>query len=195
VFCCILLPIFFFPFFCFYKFNTHSCHGVYWCTHNPAHMPVLFFQLYLPFSNIWTDKHINMIICKQIHYCSSDTPNTWWMLKEITHLMHMIHDKIHEKHKFINKLRNQTLNLSQFITNVVLFTCVFFYSSFFGIFAYANVYFKTTKIKQNIKLILIAGVPSSQALPGFLITAPPCVRSGCTWCASCVDSNPKKKIT
>jgi len=40
---------------------------------------------------------------------------------------------------------------------------------------YANVYFKTTIIKQNIKIILIAGVPSSQALPGFLITAPPSV--------------------
>jgi len=39
--------------------------------------------------------------------------------------------------------------------------------------AYANVYFKTPIIKQNIKIILIAGVPSSQALPGFLITAPP----------------------
>jgi len=30
-------------------------------------------------------------------------------------------------------------------------------------------------IKQNIKIILIAGVPSSHALPGFLITAPPSV--------------------
>jgi len=35
---------------------------------------------------------------------------------------------------------------------------------------------KTTILKQNIKIILIAGVPSSQALPGFLIiTAPPSV--------------------
>ena len=32
------------------------------------------------------------------------------------------------------------------------------------------------------------GVPSSQALPGFLIT---CTRSCCTWCASCMDSKPK----
>jgi len=52
--------------------------------------------------------------------------------------------------------------------------CVFFYSSFVCISASANVHFKTTKIKSNIK-ILIAGVPSSQALPGFLITAPPSV--------------------
>ena len=51
--------------------------------------------------------------------------------------------------------------------------CVLFYSSFVCIFAYANVYFKTTIIKQNIKIILIAGVPWSQALPGYLITAPP----------------------
>jgi hypothetical protein len=34
---------------------------------------------------------------------------------------------------------------------------------------------KTTIIKQNIKIILIAGVPSSQALLGYLITAPPSV--------------------
>jgi len=53
--------------------------------------------------------------------------------------------------------------------------CVLFYSSFVCISAYANVYFKTTIIKQNIKIIIIAGVPSSQALPGYLITAPPCV--------------------
>jgi len=53
--------------------------------------------------------------------------------------------------------------------------CVLFYSSFVCISAYANVYFKTTILKQNIKIILIAGVPSSQVLPGFRITAPPTV--------------------
>jgi len=53
--------------------------------------------------------------------------------------------------------------------------CVLFCSSFVCISAYANVYIKTTIIKQNTKLTLIAGVPSSQALPGFLITAPPSV--------------------
>jgi hypothetical protein len=40
---------------------------------------------------------------------------------------------------------------------------------------HANLSFKTTMIKQNTQVILIAGVPSSQALPGFLITAPPSV--------------------
>ena len=42
---------------------------------------------------------------------------------------------------------------------------------------YANLSFKTTIIKQNIKIILIVGVPSSpgQALLGFLITEPPSV--------------------
>jgi len=40
---------------------------------------------------------------------------------------------------------------------------------------YANLSLKTPIIKQNIKKILIAGVPSSQALPGFPITAPPSV--------------------
>jgi len=48
--------------------------------------------------------------------------------------------------------------------------CVWFYSSFVCISAYANVYFKTTIIKQNIKIILIAGVPKSQAAPVYLIT-------------------------
>jgi len=77
--------------------------------------------------------------------------------------------------------------------------CVLFYSSFVCISAYANVYFITTIIKQDIKIILIAGVPSSQALQGFLITAPPSV------CVSAVlgalgalavriQNPPKKKI-
>jgi len=85
--------------------------------------------------------------------------------------MHMIHDKIHDKHKFINKLKNQTLNLLQFITNLVLCVCVLFYSSFVCISVYANVYIKTTIIKQNIKIILIAGLPKSQAAPVYPITA------------------------
>ena len=49
------------------------------------------------------------------------------------------------------------------------------WNSFVCMSAYANVYFKTTIMKQNIKIILIARVPSSQALPGSLITAPPSV--------------------
>jgi len=53
--------------------------------------------------------------------------------------------------------------------------CFLFYSSFVCIPAYANVYLKTTITKQNIKKILIAGVPSSQVLPGYLIPAPPSV--------------------
>ena len=54
--------------------------------------------------------------------------------------------------------------------------CILFYSSIVCIVhASANVYFKTTIKKQNINITLIAGVPSSQALPGFLITAPPSV--------------------
>ena len=76
--------------------------------------------------------------------------------------------------------------------------CVLFYSSFVCISAFANVYFKTTIIKQNIKTILIAGVPASQALPGFLITAPPslCAVRSCHWCnwrANSVDSKPPQK--
>jgi len=56
------------------------------------------------------------------------------------------------------------------MANLVLYMYVFFYSLFVCISAYANVCFKTTIIKPNIKIILTAGVPSSQALPGFLIT-------------------------
>jgi len=32
------------------------------------------------------------------------------MLKEITNSMHMIHDKIHEKHRFMNKLRKTSVH-------------------------------------------------------------------------------------
>ena len=53
--------------------------------------------------------------------------------------------------------------------------CVLFYPSIVCISAYANVYFKTTIINQNINIVLIAEVPSSQAFPVFLITAPPSV--------------------
>ena len=49
--------------------------------------------------------------------------------------------------------------------------CVLFCSSFVCISAYANVYSKTTIIKQNIKIKLTAGVPKSQAAPVYLITA------------------------
>jgi len=73
------------------------------------------------------------------------------------------------------KCQSEMLDLLQIKTNLLLFMCVLYYLSFVCISAYANVYFKTTIIKQNIKIIFIAGVPSSQALPGFLITAPPSV--------------------
>jgi len=73
------------------------------------------------------------------------------------------------------QLDNHISNLVQFKINLSLFMCVLFYSSFVCISAYANIYFKATIIKQNTKIILIAGVPSSQALPGFLVTAPPSV--------------------
>jgi len=73
------------------------------------------------------------------------------------------------------QLDNQISNLVQYKINLSLFMCVFFYSSFVCISAYANIYFKATIIKQNTKIILIAGVPSRQALPGFLFTATPSV--------------------
>jgi len=80
----------------------------------------------------------------------------------------------HTKHIFCHAFTS-FLALNSSKINMLLYMCVLFYSSFFCISAYANVYFKTTIIKENIKITLIAGVPSSQALPGFLITAPPSV--------------------
>jgi len=65
--------------------------------------------------------------------------------------------------------------------------CVVFFSSSVCISAYAYVYFKTTIIKQNRKIILLpnnihvsevhcgSAVRFGQALLGFLITAPPSV--------------------
>jgi len=69
------------------------------------------------------------------------------------------------------KCQNQTSNLFQFKTNLSLYMCALFYSSFVCISAYANVYSITTIITQSIKLKLIAGVPKSQAAPVYLITA------------------------
>ena len=90
---------------------------------------------------------------------------------------------------------NQTSNLFQFKINLSFFMCVLFYLSFVCISAYANVYFKTTIIKQNIKIILIAGVPSSQALPGFRITAPPsaCVPAVLVTLAVWIQNHNKNK--
>jgi len=72
------------------------------------------------------------------------------------------------------KPKNQAWSIT-IQNNLLFFMCILFYSSFVCIYAYANVYFKTTITKQHIKKILIAGVPSSQALLGYLITAPPSV--------------------
>ena len=81
------------------------------------------------------------------------------------------------------KFQNQTLHLLQFKINLFSFMCVLFYSSFVCISAFANVYFQTTIIKQNIKIILLqnnihvsevhcgSAVRFGHALPGFLITA------------------------
>jgi len=52
--------------------------------------------------------------------------------------------------------------------------CVLFYSSFVCISACAYVYSKTTIIKQNIEIILIAGEPGGSGLP-YYCTPPVCV--------------------
>jgi len=66
--------------------------------------------------------------------------------------------------------------------------CVLFHSSFVCVSAYANVYFETTIIKQNIKIILLQNnIPMSevhcgsavrfgQALLGYLLLRTTCMR-------------------
>ena len=75
------------------------------------------------------------------------------------------------------KCQNQTSNLFQFKINLSFLICVLFCSSFACISAYANVHcdFKTTIIKPNMEIILIAGVPKSQTAPVYLIVTPPSV--------------------
>ena len=86
-------------------------------------------------------------------------------------------------------INNVSTSNTTFITiqkkNLFSFMCVLFCSSFAQVCmsAYANVYFKTTIIKQNIKMILLqtnihlsevncgSAVRFGQALPGYLITA------------------------
>jgi len=58
--------------------------------------------------------------------------------------MDMIHDKIDEKHNFINKLINQTLNLLQFMTNLVLCMCGLF-SSIHHLFVYLRMRMSISK--------------------------------------------------
>jgi len=91
-----------------------------------------------------------------------------------------------KKNPSLFNINNVLTSNTTFITiqkNLFSFMCVLFYSSFVCISAYANVYFKTTIIKQNIKIILLknnihvsevhceSAVRFGQALPGFLITA------------------------
>jgi len=76
--------------------------------------------------------------------------------------------------------------------------CVLFYSSFVCISAYANVYFKTTIIEQNIKIIplqnnitcprYIAVVPfdSVRRFRATLLLRTICIRACCNGVASCV---------
>jgi len=61
VFCSVFVTTFLIVCGFFYKFNSHLCHGAYWCTHNPAHMAVLLFHLHLPFSNfcVCLSKHVS----------------------------------------------------------------------------------------------------------------------------------------
>jgi len=87
-------------------------------------------------------------------------------------------------HVLINKeISTSNTTFITFQNKSVLVHVCFFYSSFVRIPAYANVYFKTTIIKQNIKTIRLknnirvsevhsgSAVRFGQAFPGFLITA------------------------
>jgi len=95
----------------------------------------------------------------------------------------------------VENQNKSTVKSIEIQNNVLLFMLVLFYSCFVCMSAYANVYFKTTIFKQNIKIILIAGVPSSQALLGFLITAPPflCVPDVIGVLAVWISNKTKKK--
>jgi len=44
----------------FYTFNRHLCHGIYSCTHKPANMPTLFFNLHLHLSNSYVRVYIHV---------------------------------------------------------------------------------------------------------------------------------------
>jgi len=66
VFCSLLITIFFFPFFFFYKFNRHLCHGAYWCTDNPPHMPRLL-HICILLSLIPAYVHLNMYTHNPAH--------------------------------------------------------------------------------------------------------------------------------
>jgi len=81
------------------------------------------------------------------------------------------------------KCQNQTSTLFQYKINLSSITCVLFFLLFVCISAYANVYFKTTIVQQNVRTILLqnnnhvsevhcgSAVRFGQALPGYLITA------------------------
>ena len=89
---------------------------------------------------------------------------------------YMIHDKIQHIRKINNKISpsNITFITSQ-TTSAHVHVCYVLLSPFACIFAYALVYFKTICeciIKSTfIGPRSIAGVPSSQAAPSYLITA------------------------
>ena len=70
-----------------------------------------------------------------------------------------------------NEMSKSNIKFITIQNNLFFFMRVLSYSSYVCIYAYANVYLQTTIIKQNIKIILIAGVPKSQAAPVYLITA------------------------
>ena len=142
------------------------------------HRPVLMHTLVLQ------TRKLKNVIYVWIHWNSTET---WLISKQLVIVIHML--------KINNEMPNSNIKFST-IKHNLLVSCVLFYSSFVCIYAYANVYFKTTIIKQNIKIRLLAGVPSSQALLGLLITAPPsvCV-SAVPWLLALAVwiQNPKKK--
>jgi len=97
---------------------------------------------------------------------------TWhkqWLDRNMTKIN--MHCNSNQHKQWNAKIKHQIYSNSKL--NLSLFRCVWFYSSFVCRPAYANFYFKTTRTNQKIKIIIMAGVPSSQALLGYLITAPP----------------------
>jgi hypothetical protein len=133
----------------------------------------------------------------KINSCSSDTPNTWWMQKEITSSMHMIHDNIHEKHKFIKqtwKLNIKSITIHNqsgivYVCFVLLIFCL--YICVCECLLYNNNH--KTRHKNNTNCGS-AFEPGASGLPYYCTSI--CVRFGCTRRArraSCADSKPTKK--
>ena len=94
----------------------------------------------------------------------------------------MIHDTIHQKHEFINKLSNQIFHLLQYKVNLVMHLCVVLFLVCY-VSANANVCLKITFMCPRS----IAGVPFDlvRRYRASLLLYTTCMHLCCNWVASC----------